>query len=170
MVSGTIAHLPIHDLASSNPIVSFQHQMLSLVSGVCANCCRKELCEVMAEMPVRLKLFRLGARMCKYVDRDINSLKWGDDGPDCTAATSSMVLRTGKRTNATDWKGVDKKDLGDRIVLLGHHFNISEEKNKYCKKSPECLEFDLDHIIPWVKEKNEEISRIIEERRLGIRD
>ena len=108
--------------------------------------------------------------MAKYVSRDIEYLKWGSEGQEGTTATSTITLRTGKQTNATNWKGVDKKDLGDRIVLLGHLFNTSEDKAKYSKNGPECLIFDLAEVLDWVKTKNDEIARIIEERRLGLRD
>ena len=141
--------------------------MLVLVTGVCQSCGTAELCRKTAEMPVKLKMFRLANRMFKYVDRDFVALYTG--GRTDTARNQRMTLRTGKTTGFAKWKGVDRKDLGDAIYMYSHLYNDSEDKKLYAKGSPERLDFDLQQVLDWVKHKNAQIAEIILERLAGER-
>ena len=163
-----VSHLPWHELACNNAVESFQHQMLALVTGVCSSCNGSELNMITAEMPVKLKLWRLSFRMSKYVERDLYDLYVGDQPWALTR--NRITLRSGRQTNLIEWYGADRKDLGDMFFAFGRMYNESDDKNLYIKSSDTKLSFVVEDVITWTRNKNAEIANIIEERRLGLRD
>ena len=164
----TIAHLPKHLLAKNNPLESFQHKILSMVTGVARTCSTKELCEAVAEMPVGTKLQRLGARMAKYIHRDFIEIYVGDQK--LNKNMQRMTLRTGKSKGHITWRGADKRDLGDMLYMLKHLYKDNQGKNVFVRDSAEYIPFDIEYVKKWTKDKNAEIAKIIYEKSLGLRD
>ena len=125
-----VAHKPRHDLAKNNAIESFQHQLLSLVTGASSKVSTAGLTNVCFEPPVAFKLKRLCARLDDYVYRDIAQLRTG--GTYGVPSGTQRSLRSGI-VSVSAWPGADRKDFGDNIVTLAEDFR-TDKKDKILRE------------------------------------
>ena len=150
-------YLPVimtkHKSAGSNlnAIESFQHQMLSLVSGACSKCNSIELCKTMAESPVEFKLNKLSHRIMKYVDRDIFYLAYGDMNQ---ALTTYRETRGGTQEVKIPWRGVKKWNFGDTIYKRAYLHEKDDRRKFFDKNGIEKLEFKPDVVKKWMRQTN----------------
>ena len=162
----TIAHKPRLPNSSANTLESFQHQMLTLVSGACSRSSRSALEEVMAEMPVKLKLQKFGARLARHASRNLYALLTGGHGP----ATRELRSSRDSEPVGITWRGADKRDLGDSLSCLGYEYSVNESRKKFIKGSLLKIHFDANETRAWVKVNNAKIANIIRRRALGTYD
>ena len=166
-----IFHKPMHDLSSSNAVRSFQHQMLCLVTGACCTTSTVKLAELLNEPPVRFKMGRLANRLKDHMSHRCRLRLWGIDSWD--TANGGIVLRSQRETTTRPWAGVDKRDFGDAIFMLGESFADNKEgPKKYLRKKGNSvnkyrLEFDVQKVRTWVRINNADISRKMRERMLN---
>ena len=166
-------YLPVimtkHKTAGSkqNSIESFQHQMLSLVSGACSRSNATKLGRIMAEMPIELKLGKLADRMRDYVPRNEYHLIYGNQ-------TMRDAIERHTRANGTTtfrmWAGVRRKDFGDMLTRRAYEFNHNDDRELYDKKSDKKLIFTEKEVKTWVKNNNRNIRLIARRRFLGLMD
>ena len=140
----TIAHKRRNK--TTNILESFQHRMLTMVVGAMGNVSRVELAKTVGEMPVMLKLARLGGRMCDYTKRSIADL---------------LTKRRSPGNPRDKWVGADIFDLGDNFAVLGETWKQSKDKEKYSKKNKDRIVFDVRKVTEWVKNRNRVIARKI---------
>ena len=81
-----------------------------------------------------------------------------------------MRLRSNTTTQPAQWQGVDKKDFGDTVYMLSELHRLNKDRDKYNTKKDNALKFNPEEVAAWVKAKNNEIARIIRERKDGTRD
>ena len=153
--------------SKNDPIESFQHQILALVSGACSKSSSVKLARTMAEMPVALKIGRMATRLRKYIDRDVYSLLVGNQTSSTTLQTTT---RSGRTIGYRKWAGLDKKCFGDMIHMHAYEYVRNEERKVYMKNELGCLEFDETVIRKWVRINNKRIRKIAKLRYLGLID
>ena len=140
--------------SSLNSIESFQHQMLALVSGACSKCNSSQLCEIMAEMPVELKLGKLALRMKRYLDRDIFRLAYGNREQ---AAMTYRETRGGRVEHQIPWRGLRKWNFGDLIYKRAYYFEMDDNTRFFDKNHRDKIEFDKGKVRKWVRQTNRAI-------------
>ena len=123
----------------------------------------------MAEMPIKMKLGRMSLRLSKYIYRDELQMLWGDT-PEFLTQNNGMTLRSKTILAPTQWQGVDRRDFGDTIYMLSDIYSKNPDKDKFNSKKDKALKFNPTDVADWVQKKNKEISRIIAERKRGLRD
>ena len=162
----TMAHKSRTAGAKNNVLESFQHQLLAMVTGVCSSCSREELERMVGEMPVRMKMAKMGARMQKYVFRDTIQLLVGSGTPgNQLNQGGTMRLRGGKqKSNHIKWAGADKMDLGDQIYILEDIWSTWKDKKLYMGKTVDRIHFKVEETLTWVRAKNKAIARKIREK------
>ena len=81
-----------------------------------------------------------------------------------------MVLRSSRVVQKKLWCGVDMRDFGDVIYMMGERYDNDEQgrkryvKQKGSKKDDLRDQFDVTAVTEWVRRNNAEIARKIAAR------